>query len=179
MSRYRLVAIMALLGLLLNGCGWHWRGTSPLPSEMAKTYLMASQVDSALVYDLIYALKQGGVEVVDTPAEATAVLALSKQSRQREVLSTDRAGKAAEYGLFLEISFSLKVGNVVKIPSQRVRANSEYSLYPSDALGTGVREDEIFKLLRQRLVEQIVTRLRFSGKTAGIGSEYKYAANVG
>jgi LPS-assembly lipoprotein len=116
-----LLAWTLLLGLLsaIAGCGFHPRGSSALPSEMAVTWIKSRQPYGTLVDDFSAALLAQGGQITRQRSEATAILHIVSNEIEKRVLSVDTAGKVLEYELRQTIHFPWKQAKNCRLLSSR------------------------------------------------------------
>jgi len=100
-----LFVLLAIL-VLLQGCGFRLRGTIDVPEQMDPTNIQAPRGDP-LARNLTEALRSAGVEVVDDPKQASAVLRLLKQDQSRRVRAVDGRGKVVDYELTYKATFDV------------------------------------------------------------------------
>ena len=96
---------MAVVALLLGACGFHLRGSAPLPAEMSVTYIQGTSEFDPLYDDFRTALESRGARVTQDRGEATAVLNILENNTDTDVLTVDLSGKALEYRYQPEHSF--------------------------------------------------------------------------
>ena len=147
-----LLAWALLLGLLsaISGCGFHPRGSSALPSEMAVTYIKSGQPYGSLVDDFSAALQAHGGHLTRQRSEATAILHIVSNEIEKRVLSVDTAGKVLEYEIRQTIRFSVETSEKLPIVEQQeVSLARDYIFSSAEALSTE-REDKIIRRVLQR-----------------------------
>ena len=157
-----LLAWALLLGLLsaIAGCGFHPRGSSALPSEMAVTFIKSGQPYGSLVDDFSAALQAQGGQVTTLRSEATAILHIVSNEIEKRVLSVDTAGKVLEYELRQTVRFSVETSEKLPlIEEQEVSMARDYIFSSAEALSTE-REDKIIrKTLQRNLVNLAMLRI--------------------
>ena len=72
---------------LLAGCGFHLQAQLTTPAEMERTHIETVERNSLFHRELRSALQANGVELVDSPADATAILSISVDETDQRVLS--------------------------------------------------------------------------------------------
>jgi len=158
----RMLAAVCGLALVitLQACGFHLRAAVELPPVLEVTYLQAEDRYSGIVPALRVELKSAGAEITEDPAQATAVLNIVNQRSQRRVLSVGRSGKASEYELFEEVTFSLQTatGEVLMKP-QRVAMTRDLVFDETELLGKVSEAESIQKQMQRSLARQIITRI--------------------
>jgi LPS-assembly lipoprotein len=150
-----LLAWALLLGLLsaISGCGFHPRGSSALPLEMAVTFIKSGQPYGSLVGDFSAALRAQGGQVTRQRSEATAILHIVSNEIEKRVLSVDTAGKVLEYETQQTIRFSVVTHeNLPLVEEQEVSMAKDYIFSSSDVLSTEREDKTLRKTLQRNLV---------------------------
>ena len=152
--------LVVVLSLLLGACGFHLRGTEPLPEVMGKTQLVAP-AGSPLRYELEGLLRSSGAQVVEQQSDASAVLTLHTDEVRRRILSVDTLGRASEYVLTLSVKYSLKVV-ADESPAQLLssRVERDFRVDPDNVLGQGAEQAIVEREMRRIAAQQILRRLR-------------------
>jgi LPS-assembly lipoprotein len=97
-----------LLSALISACGFQLRGSVELPPLLRVTLLQARDPWEGVAAALRTELESAGARITTHSEEATAILSLLGERSQRRVLSVGRGGKASEYELFEEVTFTLR-----------------------------------------------------------------------
>ena len=148
----RLLTWVVLLGLLatMAGCGFHPRGSSALPSEMAVTWIKSGKPYGSLVDDFAEALRTHGGRVTTERSEATAILEIISDHIEKRVLSINTAGKVLEIETRQTIRFSVTSRDQLPlVEAQEVSMKSDYLFISTDVLGKE-REDRVVRQTLQR-----------------------------
>ena len=95
---------------LLSSCGYHIRGTSDIPSDMQRTYIATEDRHSQFYQGLRRELKTSGIEVVDSPADATAIFTIHTDITGQRVLSVSARNVPTEFEVFYIVSYSVESG---------------------------------------------------------------------
>ena len=143
---------LLLLGMImaLAGCGFHPRGGSELPFEMAVTYISSAQPYASLVDDFSTALRARGGRVTRDRSEATAFLNILSDTADKRLLSINTDGKVLEYETRQTIRFSVITSdNLVLLEEGEVSMSKGYLYSSSDILGKQ-REDRVLQQTLQR-----------------------------
>lgn len=148
----------ALLVLLLaSACGFHLRGTADLP--FATLYVPSATGGIAL--ELKRNIQSGsGTRVVDDPKTAEALLQFSEETRAKEILSLNAAGRVREYRLIYRVGFRVgdgKGGDYV--PPSTVTLQRDVTYDDAVALAKEAEEQLLFRDMQADMVQQIVRRL--------------------
>ncbi|HEB96813.1 MAG TPA: hypothetical protein ENI96_10340 [Sedimenticola thiotaurini] len=165
-SRGRLPWLLLLLPLLLQGCGFHLRGTGGdsaggrLPAAISPVYIQGVATGDRLYPALAGALRAGGAGVTTDPAAAASRLLIDGRRSDRRVLSVDSRGKVLEYQLDEGLRFRLVTADgAERVKPQSIDVVQTY--LSADVLVLGKAEEE--RTLRvgmyQRIADQLVRRL--------------------
>ncbi len=150
------VVVMALAATVVSGCGFHLRGKVALSKNL--TPLAISGTDDGLVSVLKEALEFSGTPVVDSAANAQAVLRLIKTKVRRSVRSTDSRGLATSYRLHYRVRYDVlnRAGDVI-VKGTRLSQSRDLDFDASQIL---TKEDEQRFLIEdmQREIAQNILR---------------------
>ena len=137
---------------MLAGCGFQLQGELNTPPEMARTYIDAVERNSQFHRELRRQLQAGGVAVVDSPAEATAILKIVDDATGQRVLSVSARNVPTEYEVFYTIAYSLTSGENILMPLQELAFTRDYTWEETQVLGKAREEN----LLRDAIVRDLV-----------------------
>jgi LPS-assembly lipoprotein len=137
---------------LLTGCGFHLQGELTTPSEMRLTYIDAVERNSLFHSELRSQLKAAGVALIDSPEEATAILAISIDETDQRVLSVSARNVPTEYEVYYSIEYALMSGNNSLMAPQFLTLVRDYTYDETVVLGK-LREEE---LMRDAIVKDLV-----------------------
>lgn len=151
----------------LSGCGFQLRGAYQMPSAMQKTYI-ATGSDDALVSALKRQFASSDITLVSERAANVAVFKILKSSKNKRVVSVDTRGRAREYTLQYEVFFSV-VNSAAKLnmTNERVSIERDFLFDTQDVLGRSRGQAELYRLMQDDVVRQIMLRLQ-SGTTEAI-----------
>lgn len=166
---------LLLLSFVIASCGFHLRGSQDLSAVLPEIQIQGISKHSELGRELTRALTTAKVNVLD---ESEILLSITRDSFSKRVLSLDSAGRANQYELLYQLSFSL----VKKVPTENkeskdkqvlvdlipVQSITEKREYLFDANLILAKADEEIRLnndMRQAAMLQLVRRLMFSLKS--------------
>jgi LPS-assembly lipoprotein len=158
--RPRVRICVALLGLILAGCGFHLRGALPIPPSLNPMYIQApagSPVRAALVESL-----QGSqVGLASTPKDARVVLRISNESRSSRVVAVDRNGLVLAYALHLRVAFdAVNAKGREIVPGRTLDLTRTYNNPDVQVLGKQLESDLIYEDLVRDAADRILFRLQ-------------------
>jgi len=151
-----------LLGLLsaISGCGFHPRGSSALPSEMAVTFIKSGQPYGSLVDDFSAALQAQGGQVTTLRSEATAILHIVSNIIEKRVLSVDTDGKVLEFETRQTIRFSVETSEKLPlVEEQEISMAKDYIFSSAEVLSTEREDRVVRKVLQRNLVNLAMLRI--------------------
>ena len=147
----------------LSACGFHLRGDSRLPPEMAHSFIQTASPDSDLLLELRRALRSNGIVIVDDEAEADSVLRILQEQQNRRVLSVDERGRAREYELSYSVTFDVvgRGGNShFQMPKQNLSLKRDFLFDTEGVLGKGREEQVLVRDMQRDVVRLILLRLQ-------------------
>jgi LPS-assembly lipoprotein len=92
---------------LLAACGFHLRNQSAMPTALQPLYIGGPAGLGSLSGALRYQLNNSDTALTASPAKANYRLMLLEEGHEQRIISLDRRGLAAEYGLISSIEFEL------------------------------------------------------------------------
>ena len=149
-SRTQLMAFA--ISLLMVACGFQMRTQPVIPPEMSRTYISANDSYSLFYRKLRGELAQAGVEIVNSPTDATAVFSILADDTDQRVLSVSARNVPREYEVYYTIHYSVENGNQLIVEPQSLTLTRDYTYDETLVLGKA-REEE---LLRQAIVDDLV-----------------------
>jgi len=153
--------LLLLLGLILSACGFHLRGDIQLPAVMAHTYVEAGQAGE-LAAEIRAQLGAAGGEPAGNRAQASAVLRLLGEQRQRRVIAVDSSGAASAYELSYQASFELlDAEGAVLLARQSLTRSRDLSFDGGNVLGKSREEEQIYQALRADVAAAILQRIQY------------------
>jgi LPS-assembly lipoprotein len=164
-SRHLLLWSVPLLLLLLQGCGFHLRGSdgtmgASLPASVSPVYIQGLENGGDLRRILEERLYAAGAQLTNDPTAAASQLRISNRSSERRVVAVDGQGKVIEYQLSERLRFSLKGAQDVQwVEPQPVSAVQSYLNPETEVLGKQSEEASLRQDMYRRIADQIVRRL--------------------
>jgi LPS-assembly lipoprotein len=137
---------------LLAGCGFHLQGALTMPAAMQRTYI--DPVDSYSLFhrELRLQMKAAGVELVDSPQQATAILSILNDETDQRVLSVSGRNVPTEYEVYYTVKYSVTSGATVLLDSQELTLTRDYTYDETLVLGKS-REEAV---LREAIAKDLV-----------------------
>jgi len=147
----RLVPLLLALALI-GGCGFQLQGAVTVPETMERTYIDAVDPYSLFYTEFSRRLAVAGIDVVDSPDAATAVLSLLSDETGQRVLSVSARNTPTEFEVFYTIEYALVSDGGASLPQQSLTLTRDYIYDETVVLGKAREED----LLRRAIVEDMV-----------------------
>lgn len=147
--------LLAAIVLTLPGCGFQLRGQAELPFKTVAVPAR-SPVGVDIARNIQY---RSGTRVVDTPAEADAVLNILGESRERAILSLNTQGQVQEYTLRYRLRYQVvdsKGGEFVPPSEILLRRDITFN---NQVLAKEQEEELLYRDMRSDAVQQIMRRL--------------------
>ncbi len=151
MLLFRNTALLAIC-LLLAACGFQLRTQPNNPAEMSRTYIATNDLYSPFYRTFRDELEKAGVEVVKSPADATAVFSILSDVTDQRVLSVSALNVPREYEVYYTINYSVENGSQSLMEPQSLTLTRDYTYDETLVLGKA-REAE---LLRDAIVDDLV-----------------------
>lgn len=145
---------------LLAACGFHLRNQSALPSALEPIYIGGPGAGGPLSTALRYQLNNSDTAITTSSAKARYRLILLGEGHEQRIISLDRRGLAAEYGLISSIEFELYDRNNQRVLGPlRLQELRTVTNNPDNALTTSQEVALVQTDINKALAGQLVRRL--------------------
>ncbi|HET7687631.1 MAG TPA: LPS assembly lipoprotein LptE [Candidatus Macondimonas sp.] len=157
----RLLVCLAMAWGITACGGWRLQGAFQLPPELSPVYVQDSGSGSRLGYELRDQLRLAQVAQTDTPKQAKAVIVISGDRIQRQLLAVDSSGKGRDYAVILRADYDVLQAGKPLQPRRSVQRRRDYlvSELESDPLTDELRALEITDALRREVAREILRQL--------------------
>ncbi len=175
----QLIAASCLLlgACLVSACGWHLRGSIGADLAIDSVYVKADNQHGELASELRRALAANKVSVSQDAGSAQYQISLSKERRDRRVVSVGNEALASEYELTLSVNYLLTDrAGMVLAPTSEALALRSYNFDRNAVVAIAEEEKLIERELRANLIQQIIRRLQFVSQAAAAVGEDGQAA---
>ncbi len=125
---------------------------------MERTYIETIERNSLFHRELRLALKAVGVELVDSPANATAILSISVDETAQRVLSVSARNVPTEYQVYYTVEYALSGENILLTP-QFITLTRDYTYDEILVLGKAREEEFMREAIVQDLVHIVLKQL--------------------
>ena len=119
---------------------------------MERTYISTEDRHSLFYRRLREEFKIVGVELVDSPADATAIFSITKDITDQRVLSVSARNVPQEYEVYYTVSYALESGQTVIMEPRTQTRTNDYTWDETKVLGKSSEE----QVLRSALVDDLV-----------------------
>ena len=136
----------------MAGCGFQMQGAFSIPAGMERTYIASDDKYSQFYRELGRSLRENGVQLVESPAEATAVLSIHTDKTGQRVLSVSARNVPTEYEVYYSIEYSVDSGENNLLTRQFINLTLDYTYDETLVLGKAKEE----ALLRDAIVDDLV-----------------------
>jgi LPS-assembly lipoprotein len=151
--------------MVLAGCGFQLAGSGRLPAAMQTTYVDSSELHSEFYESLSEVLRQRGLNLVDSRAEAGARLIISEDSSGQRVLSVTARNIPREYEVYYAVTFSLETEGRALIGPEVLVARRNYTYDETQVLGKEREESILRRALAEDLARQVIRRIETAAQT--------------
>jgi LPS-assembly lipoprotein len=160
MSLSDLARLMLLLAFTASAsCGFRLQGVGDMPESLATTYIDTQDRYSVFYRNLVAELDRSGVDVVESPVHAGAVIRVSRDSFGQQVLTVSGRNVPTEYDVYYNIAFSVWINGEEALVEQALGLRQAYTYDPATVLGKNREEEAIRDALAVRLVRQVKRQL--------------------
>jgi LPS-assembly lipoprotein len=154
------LAALAIVAMLLAGCGFHLRKEAQLPTSMKKVHIAIGDPSSALAKDLAKALPRSGTEVVADTGPDVTIMNISANAFSTDVLSVSGSARANGYSLRYHVEFEvLDAAGKLLLPKQTIELAREFTFDSTQTLGLAAETDLLTEELERDMVQTILRRL--------------------
>ncbi len=122
------------------------------PMAMERTYISATDRHSAFYREFHASLRAAGVDVVDSPIDATATFTISYDETDQRVLSVSARNVPTEYEVYYTIQYALDTAEANLLETQTLTLTRDYTYDSTLVLGKAREEAQ----LRDAIVDDLV-----------------------
>ena len=143
--------------LLLAGCGFQLRGVVTVPPEMSRTFIETDDRHSLFYRELRDRLRTAGVEIVDSPVDATATFSIASDNTNQRVLSVSARNVPTEYEVYYTVVYGVvtRERSLLSLRSQTL--TRDYTWDETRVLGKEKEE----QVLREAIVDDLIRIVLF------------------
>lgn len=152
-------APLLALAVTVTGCGFQLAGSGRLPAAMQTTYLDSREPNSEFYTSLRNVLRQRGLVITDSMAEAGARLIISEDTTGQRVLSVTARNIPREYEVYYSVTFSLESEGQALMDPEALVVRRNYTFDETRVLGKEREESQLRRALADDLAQQVVRRI--------------------
>ena len=147
---------------MVSACGFHLRGSAPVPFDT----LYIPNAKTGIALDLKRNIEAGtNAKVVDDPKKADATLELSGESREKIILSLTGTGRVREFRLRYRMGYRVHDGKGGEyVPPSVVQLQRDVTYDDSAILAKEAEEQLLFRDMQTDMVQQVLRRLASAEK---------------
>jgi LPS-assembly lipoprotein len=147
--------LLALCLFALSACGFRLQGVDSYPDVLARAYIEAPDRYSVFYRQFVAELERGGIQLVSSPIDATAIIKIEKDVTGQQVLTISARNVPTEYDVYYSVSYSVWTEGEAIIPSRTKSFSQDYTYDETRVLGKAREEREIREAVAGELVRQI------------------------
>ena len=146
--------------ILLSGCGYHLAGKADLDPVFENSHVSYQNRGRVIAELLEKQFEVNGVNLV-SKEEASALVNVLYERREKDILSVDEEGKVREYELILLVGIDVRdvEGNKL-MRDQNIRLTRDLLFDIDDVLGKGSEENKIYQEMQEDVARLILYRLQ-------------------
>ena len=144
---------------MTSGCGFQIRGVANIPPEMQRTYIATADRHTEFYQKLRRELNAAGIELVDSPADATSIFNIHTDITNQRVLSVSSRNVPTEYEVFYTVSYSLESGQTALLPARTQTQTRDYTWDETLVLGKQHEQQTLRDAIVGDLVRVVMIQL--------------------
>lgn len=148
----KIAIVLALQMVLITGCGFQMRGATSVPTEMSRTFIETTDRHSLFYRRLRDNFRSAGIELVESPLDASATFSIISDITGQRVLSVSARNVPREFEVFYTVMYSLKTEKESLLDPRSQTLIRDYTWNETQVLGKEKEE----QLMREAIVEDLV-----------------------
>lgn len=149
-----------ILSLLLISCGFRLQGERPLASPLHRLYIETPDPYSHLTRYIQDYLKASNVTIVNSPREATMILAILRDEPSEELLSVNSTQQTRQYKLHVTVEFELRTPKGIPVfGPQTLSEERVITIQSNQILGSSNEANLYYEQMRRTLAYSLINRL--------------------
>lgn len=153
--------IISLLAISITGCGFHLRGSSPLPTYLESLTLDWQNAEPNFRQQMEKSLQRAGVTLGDNSNTTPISLHLRHTILPKRPITFAGNGLVAQYELSQQLEFQLGILS----PSanwQPITVTRQYDYVPNNVTANQSQERQLHTGMQRELIQQLIRRLQFT-----------------
>lgn len=145
----------------LSACGFQLRGSNLQSALPFETIHVSSVGSTGLAYELHRRIQTGGgVQVVDDPKSAEAIVDILGETRDRGTATLNTQGRIREYSLFYRVRFRVRgPDDQTLLAPTEIVLKRDMSYNESQAIAKEKEEEMLFRNMQSDAVQQVLRRI--------------------
>jgi LPS-assembly lipoprotein len=123
-----------------------------VPAEMSRTYIQTPDRHSLFYRRLRDSFRTAGVDIVDSPVEATATFSIASDDTGQRVLSVSARNVPTEFEVYYTVVYGVETADRSLLPVRTQTLTRDYTW--DETLVLGKEKEE--QLLREAIVDDLV-----------------------
>lgn len=148
-----------MLVVTASSCGFQIRGAADVPPEMQRTYIATADRHSGFYQALRRELSSAGIELVDSPVDATSIFNIHTDITNQRVLSVSARNVPTEYEVFYIVNYSLVSGPTMLMQPRTQTQTRFYTWDETLVLGKQMEQQTLRDAIVGDLVRVVMIQL--------------------
>ncbi len=148
-----------MLVVTASSCGFQIRGAADVPPEMQRTYIATADRHSGFYQALRRELSSAGIELVDSPVDATSIFNIHTDITNQRVLSVSARNVPTEYEVFYIVNYSLVSGPTTLMQPRTQTQTRFYTWDETLVLGKQMEQQTLRDAIVGDLVRVVMIQL--------------------
>lgn len=150
-----------LLIAVLGGCGFRLAGTSSLPEDLNRIYLVTSEFDPQQQAELRGRLQRAGADVSLQPAADRVKLSVRLRSVPDQRVVTSAGNGQTVKRVVRQLDYSLRDANgQLLAPERKLTQQTDLRFDDDNLLSSSQERDAVVEELEKSLYEQLIRQLQ-------------------
>ncbi len=156
-STLKSVFLLTAVAVTLSACGFHLRGSIPLPEGIKNMFVQAPQ--GSFKDQLEDVINNGGGEVQDSRGASDVVLVIKEARSDRRVGTLDQRGKVDSYDVIFTVSYVLNDKEGKELRDATITETRRYNFNPEQVIESESEEADLIEDMEQDVALRIVRQL--------------------
>lgn len=148
--------ILAMVGLVVAGCGFHLQGVVPIAGDLQRISLRAADTQSDFASAMQRGLRGAGVSI---QPGSDAELVIERDELLERVASVSARNLPREYELTYIVRFSVRVRGETRVASEEISVTRDFSFDERIALAKARERDQLRATLADEVAGIVLQRL--------------------
>ncbi len=151
------ILVVSILLMLLSGCGFHLRGSKPLPDTLNIVQIQAGDPHGFIARQLQNRLHESGSRIVD---KGPIVINLGNEDISRRSVSYTPQARVAEFELVMQLNYWVDQRDpAIRVAEHKIQIAKIYSYDPVNPSGKSEEENLLKQEMRRDLLDQLMREL--------------------